>query len=77
MGWLCESAIRYDKAYFFIQELECEIFNKHYHSYLILEKNTYDLVEIGNLFHYHPLNKNMNLDNNDKRIFIRSLCIIP
>ena len=76
-GLIKDIIVLNDKAYFFIQELECEIFNKHYHSYLILEKNSYDLVEIGNLFHYHPLNKNMNLDNNDKRIFIRSLCIIP
>ena len=49
---------------FFIRELEIEKFDKHYHSYIISEKDTYDLLEISNLFHYHPLNKNMNLDNN-------------
>ena len=62
---------------FFIRELEIEKFDKHYHSYIISEKDTFDLLEISNLFHYHPLNKNMNLDNNYKSAFIRSLCILP
>ena len=76
-GLINDVIIIKNKSFFFIRELECEKFDKHYHSYIITEKDTFDLLEISNLFHYHPLNKNINLDNNDNRAFIRTLCIVP
>lgn len=65
-----------DKGSFYIQEFETLGFYSHYHSYYIKEKNNCNLIEINALAHYHPLNKNINLAENDQRIFIRPLCFI-
>ena len=51
-------------------------FNKHFHSFELKDANEFILIEIDEIFHFHPFNELRNLAPNDNRLFVRPHCLI-